>query len=175
MKASTILRRFLVPGWFVSLACMWRFGAQVSPRAEVELSKGLQLGKGTVVGSFTKIKAAGGPLRIGAHTRIATGCFLDGQAGGLEIGSGGLIGPHCVLVTSAYKFSQIGVPLEQQGSSSQGSYIGDNVFIGSNCVILDGSHIGNDVIITPCSVISGKIPPGVVVGGNPARVIFKRR
>lgn len=175
MKLGTILRRFLVPGWFVSLACMWRFGAQVSPKAEVELSDGLHLGKGVVVGSFTKIKAAGGQLRIGDHTRIATGCFLDGQAGGLEIGSGGMIGPHCVLVTNAYKFATMGVPLEQQGSTSKGTRIGNNVFIGSNCVILDNSQIGDDVIITPCSVISGKIPPGVVAGGNPAKVIFQRR
>jgi acetyltransferase-like isoleucine patch superfamily enzyme len=175
VKLGTILRRFLVPGWYVSLACMWRFGAQVSPKAEVELSDGLQLGKGTVVGSFTKIKAAGGTLRIGAQTRIATGCFLDAQAGGLEIGSGSLIGPHCVLVTSAYNFGTVGVPLEQQGSTSKGTWIGKNVFIGSNSVILDGSHIGDDVIITPCSVISGKIPPRVIVGGNPAKVIFERR
>lgn len=175
MKLGTILRRFLVPGWFVSLACAWRFRAQVSPKAEVELSSGLHLGHGVVVGSFTKIKAAGGTLNIGPHTRIATGCFLDAQAGGLDIGSGCLLGPHTVLVTSAYHFGQLGVPLEQQGSSSKGSRVGNNVFIGSNCVVLDGSEIGDDAIITPCSVVSGKIPPRVVAGGNPAKVIFERR
>ena len=169
------MRRFLVPGWCVTLACLWKFHAEVSPKAEVELSPGLKLGQGVVVGSFTKVKTADGTLRIGSHTRIANGCFLDAKQGGLEIGNDVLIGPNCVLVTSNYKFDQLGVPLEQQGMTSMGTRIGNNVFIGANCVILDGSHIGDDVIITPCSLISGKIPPRVVVGGNPAKVIFERR
>jgi acetyltransferase-like isoleucine patch superfamily enzyme len=164
-----------VPGWYVSLVCMWRFRAQVSPRAEVELSKNLRLGRGTVVSSYTKIKATGGVLQTGARTQIATGCFLDAQAGGLIIGSGVLIGPNCVLVTSSYHHGQLGVPLEDQGKEHKGSRIGNNVFIGSNSVILDGSDIGDDVIVTPCSVVSGRVAPRAVVSGNPARTIFTRR
>jgi acetyltransferase-like isoleucine patch superfamily enzyme len=175
LKLGVIVRRFLLPGWFVSLACAWRFRAQVSPKAEVELSGGLHLGRGVVVGSFTKIKAAGGALNIGPHTRIATGCFLDAQAGGLDIGSGCLIGPNCVLLSSNYKFDQLGVPLEDQGMTSLGTRIGNNVFIGANSVVLDGSDIGEDTIIAPGSVVSGRIPPRVIAGGNPARVIFERR
>ena len=169
------MRRFLVPGWFVTLACLWKFKAEVSPKAEVELSPGLKLGQGVVVGSFTKIKAAEGTLRIGSHTRIANGCFLDAKQGGLEIGNDVLIGPNCVLVTSNYKFDRLGVPLEQQGMTSLGTRIGDNVFIGANTVVLDGSDIGEDAIITPGSVVSGKVPPRAIVGGNPAKVIFERR
>jgi acetyltransferase-like isoleucine patch superfamily enzyme len=175
MKLGTILRRFLVPGWYVTFACFFRFRAQVSPRAEVELSSNLRLGRGTVVGSFTKIKAAGGVLSTGVGTRIATGCFLDGQAGGLSIGNGVLIGANSVIVTGSYRYDRLGVPLDEQGFTSQGTRIGDNTFIGSNCVILDGSDIGDDVIVTPGSVVSGRVPSGVIVSGNPARVIFKRR
>lgn len=175
MKFGTLLRRFLIPGWYVSTVCFMRFRAQVSPRAEVELSGNLRLGRGTVVGSFTKIKAAEGMLTTGAHTQIATGCFLDAQAGGLSIGRGVLIGANSVIVTGSYKHDRMGMPLNEQGFTSRGTRIGDNTFIGSNCVILDGSDIGNDVIIAPVSVVSGKVPPRVVVSGNPARIIFKRR
>lgn len=175
MKAREAFRRFLIPRWLVSLACYWRFRAQVSPRAEVEWSSNLQLGRGTVISSYTKIKATGGLFTTGARTQIATGCFLDAQAGGLRIGKGVLIGPNCVVITSTYRYDQLGIPLEDQGKIHKGSRIGDNVFVGSNSVVLDGSDIGDDVIVAPCSVVSGKIPPRSIVSGNPARVIFTRR
>jgi len=175
MKLGTLARRFLIPGWYVSIVCYMRFRAQVSPRAEVELSGNLRLGHGTIVGSFTKIKCAAGVLTTGVHTEIATGCFLDAQAGGLSIGNGVLIGANSVIVTGSYKHDRIGVALSEQGLTFKRTRIGDNTFIGSNCVVLGGSDIGSDVIVAPVSVVSGKVPPGVVVSGNPARIIFKRR
>lgn len=170
-----MFRRFLVPRWYVSFACYWRFRAQVSPHAEVELSKTLILGRGTVISSYTKVKATGGTLVTGERTRIATGCFLDAQAGGLKIGSGVLIGPNCVLITSSYHHEKLGVPLEEQGFESKGTRIGDNVFIGSNSVIMDGSDVGDDVIVAAGSMVSGVVAPRSIVSGNPAKVIFTRR
>jgi acetyltransferase-like isoleucine patch superfamily enzyme len=175
MKVSTIIRRFLIPGWYVTLASFWRFRAQVSPRAEVELSRNLRFGRGTVVSSFTKVKAADGVLRTGSKVRIATGCFLDAHAGGISIGDGVLIGPNCVIVAVTYVYSSLGVSLEDQGQTSEGITVGNNVFIGANCVLVDGSKVGDDVIITPGSVVFGSVPARSVVSGNPAKVVFKRR
>lgn len=175
MNARDILRRFLVPRLYVSFACYWRFRAQVSPHAEVELSKNLVLGRGTVISSYTKVKATGGTLVTGERTRIATGCFLDAQSGGLTIGRGVLIGPNCVLITSSYHHGTLGVPLEEQGFESKGTRIGDNVFIGSNSAIMDGSDIGDDAIIAAGSVVSGTVAARSIVSGNPAKVIFTRR
>jgi acetyltransferase-like isoleucine patch superfamily enzyme len=47
--------------------------------------------------------------------------------------------------------------------------------VGSNSVILDGADIGDDVIVSAGSVVSGRILPNTVVMGNPAKVIFTRR
>lgn len=49
--------------------------------------------------------------------------------------------------------------------------IGNNVFVGMNAVILSGTTIGDNVIVGAGSIVSGVIPPNVVVAGNPARVI----
>jgi acetyltransferase-like isoleucine patch superfamily enzyme len=49
--------------------------------------------------------------------------------------------------------------------------IGDNVFIGGSTTILYNVKIGNNVIIAENSLIIKDIPDGVVVGGQPARVI----
>lgn len=52
--------------------------------------------------------------------------------------------------------------------------IEDDVFIGTNSIILKGVHIGARSIIGAGSVVSLKnIPPDSVVAGNPARIIKK--
>jgi acetyltransferase-like isoleucine patch superfamily enzyme len=49
--------------------------------------------------------------------------------------------------------------------------IEDDVLIGANAIILRGVHIGRRSIIGAGSVISKNIPEGVIVVGNPGRVI----
>ena len=49
--------------------------------------------------------------------------------------------------------------------------IEDDVFIGMECLILKGAHIGAGSVIGARSVVTGPIPPGVIAAGNPARVI----
>lgn len=49
--------------------------------------------------------------------------------------------------------------------------IGNNCFIGAHTIILPGTTIGDNTIIGSGSVVKGNIPSGVVVAGNPARII----
>lgn len=51
------------------------------------------------------------------------------------------------------------------------TYIGDNVFIGVNAIVLMGAHIGDNTIIGAGAVVSGHYPDNVVIAGNPAKVI----
>ncbi len=51
------------------------------------------------------------------------------------------------------------------------TWIGDNVFIGMKSIILMGTHIGNNSIVGAGSVVSGSFPDGVVIAGNPAKVV----
>jgi acetyltransferase-like isoleucine patch superfamily enzyme len=51
--------------------------------------------------------------------------------------------------------------------------IGNNCFIGENCIILPNTKIGNDCIIGAGSVVRGLIPDNSVVFGNPAKVVMK--
>lgn len=54
--------------------------------------------------------------------------------------------------------------------------IGNDVFIGSDAVILKGSRIGDGCTIGANSVVCGlDIPAGSVVCGNPAAVVVKKR
>lgn len=49
--------------------------------------------------------------------------------------------------------------------------IGDRVYIGSGSKIMPGVTIGNLVLVAGGSVVTKSVPSGVVVGGNPARII----
>ena len=52
--------------------------------------------------------------------------------------------------------------------------IGNDVWIGAKAIILSGTTIGDGSIVAAGSVVSGKIEPYTIVGGNPAREIKKR-
>ena len=49
--------------------------------------------------------------------------------------------------------------------------IEDNVWIGGNAVILPGGTIGEGAVIAAGAVVNRDIPPRVLAGGNPCRVI----
>jgi acetyltransferase-like isoleucine patch superfamily enzyme len=49
--------------------------------------------------------------------------------------------------------------------------IGDDVWLGANVLVLKGARIGAGSSIAANSVVTGEIPPGVLAGGVPARVI----
>lgn len=51
--------------------------------------------------------------------------------------------------------------------------IGDDVFIGSSSIILKGVSVGEGSIVAAGSVVVHSVPSGVVVAGNPARVVKK--
>jgi acetyltransferase-like isoleucine patch superfamily enzyme len=49
--------------------------------------------------------------------------------------------------------------------------IGNDVFIGTKTLIMPGVKIEDRVIIVAGSVVTKSIPSGVIVAGNPARII----
>jgi acetyltransferase-like isoleucine patch superfamily enzyme len=51
--------------------------------------------------------------------------------------------------------------------------IGDRVWIGSGATILAGTTIGDQSVVAAASVVTADVPSGVVVGGNPARILAK--
>jgi acetyltransferase-like isoleucine patch superfamily enzyme len=148
--------------------------AVISSKAEVDLAGSTSWGGGCVISAFTKVKI-NGPFVMGRRCQISTGCFLGAGEGGLTLGDDVLVSPNCTILTGTYQFDRIDVPLQEQGTVSKPTRIGDRVWIGSNSVVLAGADIGDNVIVSAGSVVSGRVAPNTVVLGNPAKVIFTRR
>lgn len=145
------------------------------------LSKaGVAIGSGCAIGDYTIVRVSGSLADLGEGFRMGDGsslgqfCFV-GAAGGVCIGSNVIAGQRVSFHAENHNHFDIEVPIRFQGISRQGIYIGDDCWIGSSVVILDGVNIGSGSIIAAGAVVPrGNYPPMSVIAGIPARVIKTR-
>ena len=52
--------------------------------------------------------------------------------------------------------------------------MGDDVWIGANCVLLDGTDIGTGCVIAAGSIVRGVLEPYGVYAGHPLRRVGRR-
>ncbi len=105
-------------------------------------------------------------IRIGHHARL-NGCTIV-AAERVEVGA------DCVLgsceIRDHLPYSESPVDRRQPGRARP-VVIEDNVWIGGQVSVLPGVRIGRDTVVGIHAVVFDDIPPGVIVGGNPARVL----
>lgn len=89
----------------------------------------------------------------------------------LNIGCDVRIAKGVTILTHGFEWCVVRDKYEVPLGGCAPVFIGDNVFIGMNAVILKGVTVGSNVIIGAGAVVTKDIPDDVVVGGNPARVI----
>lgn len=116
----------------------------------------------------------GEKIEIGNHSGIGISCRVPDD---IKIGNYVMMGPYCnFLGSSTHRYNRVDIPIIRQGRISIGrTEIGDDVWIGQQCLILGGKKIGSHSIIGAGSVVSKEIPSYVIVAGNPIRIIRDRR
>jgi acetyltransferase-like isoleucine patch superfamily enzyme len=95
----------------------------------------------TIVGAIFRTN---GPVSIGDHTFVA----------------------HEVVMADAH------AALPPDGSPeppAETIEIGNTVWIGARAILLAGTRIGDGTVVGAGAVLSGEVPAGVTVAGNPAR------
>ena len=105
-------------------------------------------------------------ITIGKRVFINSGCCFQDQ-GGITIGDGTLIGHHVVLATINHDLA----PERRATSHLEPILIGANVWIGANVTVTPGVTIGDGAIIAAGAVVTKDIPPNVIAGGVPAKII----
>jgi maltose O-acetyltransferase len=107
-------------------------------------------------------------LTIGPRTFVNFGLVaLDGA--GISIGADCQIGPNVQLLTALHP-TEPG-PRRDKLGSARPIAIGDNVWLGGGAIVLPGVTVGDDSVIGAGSVVTKDVPAGVIVVGNPARVL----
>lgn len=154
--------------------------AKVSPLSDIEDSvrnTRIIIGPGVTIDAFVKIKPAGGlgDVVIGEGSVLNSGCVLY-TGNGIRIGKHVAVAANCTFAPTNHEFSDRNVLISRQGfkPSKGGITIGDDVWLGANCIILDGADIGQGCVVGAGSIIRGKLDPYGVYVGSPLRKIDER-
>ena len=113
-------------------------------------------------------------VSIGNNSGIGENAWM--LSDGITIGNDVMMGPDCMFFTSNHKSESISIPMWQQGFTEVDPIvIEDDVWIGARVIILKGVTIGKGSIIGAGSVVTKDVEPYSIVGGNPAKLIRKRK
>lgn len=116
-----------------------------------------------------------GKLTIGKRSGTNLNVLIDASDDGeIVIGDNVIIAPNVVIRSSNHLFDKTNIPIRDQGHCGGKIVIENDVWIGSNVVILPGVTIGCGSVIGAGAVVSKNIPPMSLAVGVPARVIRKR-
>lgn len=135
----------------------------VDNRGRIEIGDDLH-----VHGAFIQVRLATGPrgiISIGDDVFINIGCSIAAEDS-IVIGDHVSFGPHVVVRDHDDDAGQEEKP--------EPVFIGDHVWLASRVRVMAGARIGAGTVVMAGSVVVGALPPGVVAGGVPARVLRPR-
>lgn len=154
------------------------FKAMIFPQMRTVFLKlcGAKIGKHTVISADVKFinlyRTGFKGLTIGEYCFISDGAMFD-LADKIIIGNHLTLGQRTMIITHL----NVGYshhPLQKHFPSEQkGVVIKDGVFIGPYSVVLPGVTIGEGSFIMVNSLVTQDVPPHVLYGGVPGRVVRK--
>ena len=111
-------------------------------------------------------------LAVKTHIQIPT---ITRIGKGLYIGHFGrvIVNPRAVLGNNITINTGVTIGQTNRGKMQGVPTIADNVWIGTNAVIVGGINVGTDVLIAPNAFVNFDVPPHSVVVGNPAKIISR--
>ncbi len=143
-----------------------KLGKCVTLHAFVNLY-GCEIGENTRIGAFVEVQKG---ARIGSNCKISSHSFI---CEGVTIEDGVFIGHGVTFINDLYPRAVAGNGLPQSESdwTCISTIVRKGASIGSGSTILGGVTIGADSMVGAGSVVTRDVPPGVIVAGNPARVL----
>lgn len=91
------------------------------------------------------------------NNNVSINCHLN-----ISIGDNCLFGENITIYDHNHNFNNLKVLIRYQGFNSESVKIGNNVWIGSNVIILPGSCIGDNAVVAAGSIVNCNIPTNSV-------------
>lgn len=147
----------------------------IHPSVHIISADRIKLGAGTFIGAEVYLHGGGmewskgkGLIKIGTDVEISPRCIIYG-AGEVSIDDKTILGPEVkIMAQSEGSFHN---PQETSNLVFEPVSIGKGCYLGTGSVILGGTELGDNCIVSPNSVVKGKYPANTTLVGNPARVI----
>jgi putative colanic acid biosynthesis acetyltransferase WcaF len=128
---------------------------------------GARLGKAAAVHATTKILHPW-LLEIGDWSNLSSGVVVY-NLGPVKIGHHTVISQDAYLCAGTHDYTQPTLPLLREPIT-----VGSGVWIAAKAFIGPGVTIGDNTVVGACAVVVKDVTSGVVVAGNPARVLKDR-
>jgi acetyltransferase-like isoleucine patch superfamily enzyme len=136
-------------------------------------NEGIRVGNGVFLGRGTILSCKDGDIVLGDHVNIGFQSEIF-SGSSVRVGRHGLFAAYTYLVGGGHDFDRAGVPVLEQGRTSRGIVLGENVWLGTGSKVLDGVTIGRDVVVGANAVVTEDLPDGAVAVGIPARVLRRK-
>jgi acetyltransferase-like isoleucine patch superfamily enzyme len=156
------------------------FGQNVTIGSHCEIdgyaSEKIVLGDCVKIGCYSKLLSTSHLSKFGKGlvmgNNSAIGDFTHfGAPGGIEIGNDVIMGSYISFHSENHNFNDTSKLIREQGVTSKGIKLGNNIWVGAKVTFLDGCSVGNNSVVAAGAVVNGVYPDNVVIGGIPAKVI----
>ena len=142
-------------------------------RCEIESKNSIKIGKNSILYKHITIYKKEGQFLMGDNSHVAPyGYFLMDRYN-ITIGDNVAIAKNCSFFCSTNSIPLEPTTLFVDSYQVGDILIGDNVFIGTNSVILPNTIIEKSVVVASNSTVKGLLKSGYLYGGNPVRKIKK--
>ena len=118
-----------------------------------------------------------GTISVGDSVYFGAGCVIQSVHGEIKIGNHVMLGPGVHIHGGNHIMNEVGVFMDSVKKSPgvDGEVvIGDDVWIGSNAIILGGVSIGRGAVVGAGSIVTKDVDAYSIVAGNPAKEIKRR-
>ncbi len=142
-----------------------------------------------VIGDCCRFNSAKNSVRVGLQKRCTfvtlrkkSEIIIGNNSGGsgitllaaikIKIGNNVMIGAHSMIIDNDFHHADPDKRHDMVDIPARPITIEDNVFIGTNCMILKGITIGENAVIGANSVVISSIPKNAIAIGNPCKVVI---
>lgn len=147
------------------------FPIKIDKSVKVVYPEHTSISKNVILKEGVIIQSAFG-ISIGESSAISQYSVIYGK---VSIGKQVIIGPHVSIMGGNHNYQNKNIPIQKQGSTEKGIVIKDDVWIGSNAVILDGVTIEKGAVVAAGAVVTKNVGKYEVAAGVPAKKINKRK